>query len=290
MEFQKYMHVEKLGNTEVDGIELSKVHVFPKLDGTNGSLWMDNLKLCGGSRNRLLALDNDNHGFFDYAINKDQYINFFLKFPNFKLYGEWLVPHTLKTYRESAWKKFYVFDVWDEAQCKLLTYEEYYPLLEKYDIDFIPCQAIYINGINQENIIKEASMNTYLIEEGQGSGEGIVIKNYDFINKYGRQTWGKFVLSEFKDKRHDPPEKQQKDIIERKAVCKYCTNALIDKVCVKVGEESKNIPRILQTVFYDLVREHSWDIVKDFKHPIIDFRILHKLTIDKIKNYKKELF
>jgi hypothetical protein len=37
MEFRKYQHIERFGTTEVKNIELGKVYVFPKIDGTNGS-------------------------------------------------------------------------------------------------------------------------------------------------------------------------------------------------------------------------------------------------------------
>ena len=39
MDFVKYQHVERLGVDEVDGIELGVCHVFPKIDGTNSSVW-----------------------------------------------------------------------------------------------------------------------------------------------------------------------------------------------------------------------------------------------------------
>ena len=32
--FLKYMHLERYGNEEVDGIEQGTTYVFPKLDGT----------------------------------------------------------------------------------------------------------------------------------------------------------------------------------------------------------------------------------------------------------------
>ena len=31
--------------------------------------------------------------------------------PTHRLFGEWLIPHRLRTYRDDAWKRFYVFDV-----------------------------------------------------------------------------------------------------------------------------------------------------------------------------------
>jgi hypothetical protein len=38
------MHIEKFGNTGVEGIELGECYVFPKLDGTNSSLWFQELE------------------------------------------------------------------------------------------------------------------------------------------------------------------------------------------------------------------------------------------------------
>lgn len=63
MEFKKYQHLERFGNDEVEGIELGKLYIFPKLDGTNAQVWLDdegNIK--AGSRNRELTLEKDNAG------------------------------------------------------------------------------------------------------------------------------------------------------------------------------------------------------------------------------------
>ena len=40
MNFTKYQHVERLGTTETDGILDGDVLVFPKIDGTNCSVWL----------------------------------------------------------------------------------------------------------------------------------------------------------------------------------------------------------------------------------------------------------
>ena len=115
MEFNKYQHVERLGTTETDGIETGECWLFPKLDGSNGQVWVnDNGIISCGSRNRELSLDNDNQGFMSWVMQQYNIINFLNKYPNLKLYGEWLVPHTLRTYRKDAWNKFYVFDVVDK--------------------------------------------------------------------------------------------------------------------------------------------------------------------------------
>ena len=59
--------------------------------------------------------------------------------PYLRLYGEWLVPHTLKTYQSDAWKKFYIFDVYYDSEHRFMGYEDYRELLEEYDLEYIPC-------------------------------------------------------------------------------------------------------------------------------------------------------
>lgn len=109
--FRKYQSIKKYGTDETEGIEMGASYVFPKIDGTNSQLWYDGNILHGGSRNREVSLENDNQGFFAYATQNEKLLKFLKAHPDLRLYGEWLVPHSLKTYRKDAWRKFYVFDV-----------------------------------------------------------------------------------------------------------------------------------------------------------------------------------
>ena len=138
MEFKKYQHVERFGTIETDGIDNGMCYVFPKIDGTNAQLWWDD-GLCAGSRNRELTVGADNAGFYEWAKGQRVFNSFFGKHPQLRLYGEWLVPHTLKTYNESVWRKFYVFDVMDED--KYLHYDEYSKILDEFGIEYIPLFA-----------------------------------------------------------------------------------------------------------------------------------------------------
>lgn len=295
MEFNRYQHVEKFGNDEVDGIELGTCYIFPKIDGTNASVWNDKFEIKSGSRNRELSLENDNQGFYKYILEQDNISKFLFDYPDLKLYGEFLVPHTLKTYRENAWRKFYVFDVVEETEegfC-YLTYEEYQPILEEYKIDYLSPLKI-IKNPTYEDLLHCLEINTTLMKEGE-IGEGIVIKNYSFVNKYERVTWAKIVRSEFKEKHHKEMGRPtlERKMIEQEIVDEYATSALIEKTYAKIavdGWNSKKIPELLSRVFYDLVNEEIWNIVKKFKNPKIDFKILNTLTILKIKEVKKELF
>ena len=205
MEFRKYQHIERFGTDEVENINIGKCYIFPKIDGTNSSCWLNaDGELRCGSRNRELTLEKDNAGFYAAMIKNENIINYLKAHPNHRIFGEWLVPHTLKTYRADAWRKFYVFDVAidnDELERGLeyIPYDIYAPMLEEFGIEYIAPLRIVKNG-DYEYFIHCLEVNDYLIEDGKGVGEGIVIKNYDFYNRYGRQTWAKIVRAEFKEK------------------------------------------------------------------------------------------
>ena len=125
--------------------------------------------------------------------------------------------------------------------------------------------------------------------EQQVTGEGIVIKNYNYKNRFGRVVWAKIVKNEFKAKhaKCDVTEIKENKIIEEEIVNKFVTKALIEKELAKIetesGWSSKQIPRLLNTVYYCLVKEESWNFVKEFKNPIIDFKRLSflRLTVSK---------
>ena len=296
--FKKYQHIERFGTTEVEGIETGTCYIFPKIDGTNGSVWFENNTVYAGSRNRVLTLENDNAGFFNYIINDKRIENYLKTNPTHRLFGEWLCPHSLKTYKPDSWRKFYIFDVaiGENDILQYLPFGLYQPLLEEFNLNYILPISIIQNGI-YEQFINQLANNTFLIEDGKGTGEGIVIKNYDFKNKYGRTTWAKIITNEFKEKHIKEmgiAEIKGRQTIELGIVNKYVTESLIDKVFAKIkletGWNSKQIPQLLNTVFYDLVKEESWNFIKENKMPIVDFKVLQRLTFQKIKEIAPQLF
>ena len=72
--FPKYQHIERFGTSEVEGIEYGECYIFPKIDGTNSSLWIGNDgTLKAGSRKRELSIEKDNAGFLNWAKNKTKF-------------------------------------------------------------------------------------------------------------------------------------------------------------------------------------------------------------------------
>jgi hypothetical protein len=78
-------------------------------------------------------------------------------------------------------------------------------------------------------------------------------------------------------------------------VDQYVTLAEVEKTYAKIrtereGWSSKCIPQLLSTVYHDLVVENIWDALKKFKQPKIDFKVLNRFCVIKVKELKKELF
>lgn len=302
MEFRKYQHVERFGTSEVEGIELGTCYIYPKIDGTNSSVWLgEDGTLRAGSRTRELSLEKDNAGFLR-DISQDERVKAYLeKHPNHRLFGEWLVPHSLKTYREDAWRHFYVFDVCvdadNEVGLEYLPYEVYQPLVAECGLDYLAPLRV-IKNPSYEDLVKCLEENNVLIKDGAGVGEGVVIKNYDFYNRFKRQTWAKIVTAEFKDKNRKEmgAPKTERSLIEEEIVVEFVTRAFVEKEQAKIVAanegiwSSKMIGQLLGRVYHELVCEEMWNIVKKFNQPTINFKNLNYFTAARIKQVMPEIF
>ena len=315
-----YMHLERLNHRNVNGIDVGEVYIFPKLDGGNGVVWWDGEKVCVGSRRVILdGIERENFGFHAYIHEPDRLASlekFFQQYPSWIIYGEWLVPHTLKTYREDAWRDLYVFDVFDTDRRAYLHYDEYSPMASEV-FKVIPPLAI-ANSPTPEQLLKLVNTNTYLIEDNAGTGEGIVLKNYGWINTQAEQIWAKVVRNAFKEdnrRAFGVPEIGAGFQVEAAIAEKFVTAHLVNKTrakivneymanfgalptakwkqMAKVVEEDNRkviIPRLLQTVYSDLIDEEAWAFVKEFKDPTINFKRLRQFTLQQVKKYAEDLF
>ena len=120
-------------------------------------------------------------------------------------------------------------------------------------------------------------------------------------NKFNRVTWAKIITNEFKEIHHREMGAPTigGETIEEKFVNDLVTAHFVDKVVEKIINEKatnemffdkRDIPQLLQTVYYDLVREETWDFIKKHKNPKIDFAYLQRLTTTKVKELRKDIF
>lgn len=296
-ELLKYVHIERFGTDEVDGINVGVCHVFPKIDGTNASIWYHSeLGIACGSRNRFLAPGKeDNGGFREWATQQENLRQLVSDHRELRVFGEWLIPHSLKTYREEAWRHFYVFDVVGPEG--FLPFTEYAELCKRYSVEFIPCTSLLINP-DYETLRGCVDRNTFLIEDGKGVGEGVVIKQYGYKNRFGRTTWAKIVTNSFKDKNAEtfgPRSAAVCSMVEQEIVDEFIDKHAVDKIVAKIRLDqgqfgSKNIPQLLGMAFHDLVTESTWEAVKRHKNPVVNFRTLNQCAINRVKSLLPELF
>ena len=266
MPFLKYLHIERVGNDEVEGIEDGTVYVFPKIDGTNASVWHVDGTLYAGSRNREVNAGVDNQGFYTWATSDDPHataLRGYVQATGRRLFGEWLIPHTLKTYREEAWHKFYVFDVAadspdEDRGYQLLSFYEWSSDLEEAGVLYIPPLKIITNG-RADDFNSLLDQNFYLMPDGGELGEGIVLKNYNYRNKYGRQQYAKLVRQEFKEdnvREMGAAKLFRADGVEKAIAVDTVTRTLVDKVIAKIKAEQ---PRICVIVGPEGLREVTVD-------------------------------
>ena len=302
MKFEKYQHVCRYGTVETEGILDGVCAITPKIDGTNASVWIDNGEIHCGSRNRELSLTKDNQGFMSFVMSsRGEPIRKLLNdYPHLRLYGEWLKPHSIRTYKDDAWDKFYVFDVvgqlFTEDSATYINPHDYIPLLEKYGIDYIPVIA-WIEKPTIDDLKMFVSNNHYLMQDGC-VGEGIVIKNYNYQNPYGRITWAKIINDEFKNGSTTKAKANalRDTDLEKSIALTYCTDALINKEYAKIMNDTPDIerrvliPRLIECVFHSIISEDMYDICKQYRMPTINFKALKNACIGRIKEVKVDLF
>lgn len=133
-------------------------------------------------------------------------------------------------------------------------------------------------------------------------GEGLVIKNYDYIKSTNNSVpWKKLVLDEFRVRAKETFKNDilHKKEIEERIVEDFVTYAFIKKEYAKIllsmenegrAWTNKNIPELLGKIFYEFIQEESFSFVKKYKYPIVNFKKLLRLTQNKIKETLPEVF
>ena len=294
MEYKKYQHIEKLGTHEVEGILNGEVHLTYKIDGTNSCVYLKNDELAFGSRNRELSLDQDNQGFVAAAMKNPAFTDALLQLlrahPNWIVYGEWLIPVNIKRYKADAWRKFYIFDVFDAESLTYLRFDNYIDSVKELGLDYIPEIAVLQNPTEEDVRAYLEKTGEFLIDSGVG--EGIVLKNYEYRNPYGRQTWAKILTEDFaahkRTKRASNAANKNESPVEYGIISTLLTPEHIQKEKQKLVEkygfwESKFIFELLNRTFLEFYAD-NWEIIlKKFHWPTINFKRLKGYSDEKIK-------
>lgn len=259
MNFRKYNKIFRLGKDETTDILKGLCYIEEKIDGSNTSAWLRDGNLCLGSRNREVTGD-DFSGFCEYMDTHEPILKYLLNNENHIVYGEWLVKHTVN-YSETAYKKFYMFDIWDGE--KYMEVNEIYRIGKEYGFNQ---PELFDTVVNPTVEYLKKFLGKSVIGE---HGEGIVIKNLEFKNKFGDLCYAKMVTDEFIEKNKlvfGGNNRFSDTYWETYIVNKYITlgrvKKIMNKIAPEIGEsfDMKHIPRVCQTVYHDMITEEAWEI------------------------------
>lgn len=313
-----YQHVEKIGNSEVQGILQGKVWIQEKLDGANLSVaWdqeSDDFIIC--SRNNVVYHTGECHnkGFqkaIDYIKSEFGFKQLFAECPDLILRCEYLTKHKVPVKKEFN-GKVVIYDV--EITPNDLRNDTDYDIYLTYDEAFKASgdevdemsytwyrqtfpELLWLTAITAINPTVEE-----LQEWSKGHSdyfeyrEGIVIKNYDFTNKYGRTKWGKVISPVFDAKKSlKARSKLEVGELEQMFVDKFITPGYVEKEIHKIRDakgdvSTKDMGQIIGRVPYELFQDEMWRFLGKANAGEFNFRVWRAATIDKVRKYALAYF
>ena len=217
------------------------------------------------------------------------------------IFGEWLVPHSVK-YPEDMYKKFYMFDVWDRETEQYLTQEDSLAIFDRLK-NYIPnyVQTLY-NGpfVSWEHTLAFLKENIY----GETPCmEGIVIKRQDKLwSKSSRLPYYVKVVNEKFSEVHSSkpktidPEKLAAREAEQAAVAEVVTKRRITKGLEKLIEDNiipfdwdehnmREISKTLPSFIYQDCQKEEPEIVINCEN---FGKICSQLTMKYVRNILQE--
>jgi hypothetical protein len=266
LNFREYPKIHRLGKEETDGILNGPVTVQEKVDGANISIWLgDDGEVHCGSRGRELPSDDVFNGFPKYVRSNEKIKDFLLQNPTMRLYGEWLVKHTI-TYPETAYRKIYLFDLFDDAHNYFYEQSEVQKLAKDLGLEFphifVDARVVTIDDI-KEFVGKSMIPNA-------ARGEGVVIKPLDFKNKWGDHVYAKMVHEQFKEANaivFGGNNKNSETYHEMYFVNKFATLGRVQKIMNKLQPELNkrldmhNTSEIVGRCVHDMFTEEAWEML-----------------------------
>jgi len=301
-EIKKYTDIVRYGKSRTKDV-LKKgdyITITEKMDGANASFRIDKTNPLGiscYSRNKPLDAENNLGGFYEWVLNNIVPIKDKLN-PNYIYYGEWMNPHKVK-YKEEIYKNFYMFSIWDLSEELNQYLSDDIVKFEAKKLDIKTVNYFYEGEfINYDHLMNFVGKSDLTLEPN--TGEGIVIKNVDYFDKYNRQCFVKLVSDKFTEIKKQKVPKTDKSMIEGYIeLMSVLTRARVDKMLYKIVDEGiipdedicienmGNILKIINGLVYEDILKEELDIIGKFDQKEIRKMIGKKLPLI-IKEILKE--
>lgn len=304
--YKSYTHIEAL-NKYPDYL-IGEIYITPKLDGTNACVYYENGEVKAGSRKRAINVDSDNAGFALWVktSKSDEAIalrDFFVgEYENWIIYGEFGAGSvaTIKRYIPGTASQLWIFDVYNIQEQKFISRKDWEPVLVNCGLDawIVPIMATLINP-NVNQVVEYLDQNHFrLAEDDPEPGEGIVIRNENYRDKFGKYIITKIVRAEFragKSVNKSIPKKLPENL-EATIVDEYIVESDILKTQAKIAldcgtaefdiKSGKQIGMLLNYVYRDLlVEEIPFIVTKRYKNCTINFGELRRCSDIKVRSY-----
>lgn len=312
--YTKYTHVRRYGTEGTEGYLNGHIIVTPKVDGANCTVFFDDETKTAriGGRNAVCVDRKDSSWLCEWFDKDEHEAPLLRKFvednPHLVIYGEWMggwvkdkFQGAIKDYDKEHLRTVRIFDVFDTAADAYMEDHEWremidtsYPELSKY---YVPILTEF-DDPSEEQLWEVAENNMYMLGEANHAGEGIVLRNSAFRDKYGNYHIVKMVLSDWRQRANKQQRDKIAEDIEAAIVHEYMTDAemgkTVQKACAKFGDDDfdaaspKHMGFFTSVIFKDLLEENIMDMMKRFKKPTIDFGRLSGLATARGKEYLRE--
>lgn len=307
--YRSFTHVEKLQDGKVnvsDFLDSDNIYIFPKIDGTSSLIWASQGKIHCGSRKREIDIENDNANFCKYIMNsQDAQIvalrQFCLDNEGLIVYGEFIghVPETskfvgsIKTYIDGG---FFIFAIFDIEKGTYIPYSDYGHILKSfYDKTLTPIAVLSHPSLS--DIVPLMDKNNYNLPANQ-FGEGIVIYNYNYKDKYGHSFIGKMIRQDYLDNKSRKSKANAalaNGETEKEFVEQFCTVSEISKAQAKVmvamdidewTNDKALIGRTMNEVATSVIEDNLVDFVLKKKMKVtVNFGNVRNLINQKVRDY-----
>lgn len=298
-EIKKYTDVIRYGKSCTQGViqEGDIISITEKIDGANASFRLDSTNPLGVScysRNRLLDEDNTLSGFYGWVNENILPIKEKLN-SNYIYFGEWLVKHKVQ-YKTEYYKNFYLFSIWDITKEQYVSDDIVIAESKRLCLTTVPYKYIgqYVSFEHLMSFVGQSDMT-----EEPNTGEGVVVKNVSYFDKFNKQCFVKLVSEKFAEVQKQRLPKNPnvtnrlipiiKSVLTKPRVEKLLFK-LVDEGLLKEDYSIKDMGIILRAlgnkVYEDIMKEES-DLFIEFDKDEIK-RGIGKNTPQVVKEILKE--
>jgi hypothetical protein len=293
VEQKKYQDITRLGHKTTLGVLNKGDHIViqEKIDGANASFRRVGNELVAFSRNHQLTPENTLGGFYEFVQELNVSIGEGLIF-----FGEYSNPHKVK-YPEHQ-KKFFLFDIYDIESGKYLPWETVKQVGKDLGLNLVPVfyEGEYQSFEHLQSFVGKTELGGKLGDID--TGEGIVVKQVDYVDRFGNQKFVKLVTDAFREvQKQKAPKDPKKELTQEQVfVDQTVTEARVEKMLYKFIDEGildehygiedmgvilKNMnPRIQE----DILKEESEMLPEDYDAKQLSKAVARKvaMTVKKI--------